>query len=569
MLNAIIVTLPKPGKEPNTPPNFRPISLLNIDLKVYAKIIASRLLNLLPLLIHPDQTGFAKGRQTSDATRRLTNIIHLARVYKRPSLLLALDAEKAFDRIHWQYLTQVLSRFGFSGTILSAILALYSKPSAQVLTSGKLSKPFNITNGTRQGCPLSPLIFNLLMEPLAIYIRTHPDITGFPISNSIHKISLFADDIIMILTNVETSLASVHEALDMFNKISYYKVNENKSYIMGIGIDASLRVKLSERFPYTWENEGIKYLGITLTASTNNLVAANYTTYLGSLNKKLLDIGKTELSWTGRLAAFKMIILPQLLYLFRTLPIPVRNSFFSKAQSLINRFLWQGKKASCAFKKITKARDAGGIGHVILKDYHTAAILSQAKFWLSRGQPHRWVELEEAQILGKNLADILLTCITRPYPYSHMSPTMVATLTAWRSFLVSDFSSQITKSIPITTSSLPINIPNLYISHWISKGILTLADLMEGSTIKSFTTLQSEYGLADNDHYRYLQIAHFFHKSPTTSIKVPWRVYLYLTNPNTNIKGISLFYNILNNKQVFKKSNNILAWEHDFRYVVH
>lgn len=181
-------------------------------MKLYAKLIATRLIDILPIFIHPDQTGFTKGRQTSDATRRLTNIIHLAGLLKGPSLLLALDAEKAFDRIHWQYLT--LTGFGFSGPIISAILALYSKPSAQVYTSGVLSKPFNISNGTRQGCPLSPLIFNLLMEPLATYIRTHPDIKEFPAQNS-----TLADDIIMALTEVETSLALVYSAIEMFNRV--------------------------------------------------------------------------------------------------------------------------------------------------------------------------------------------------------------------------------------------------------------------------------------------------------------------------------------------------------------
>lgn len=220
MLNAKIVTLPKPGKDPSSPPNFRPISLLNIDLKVYAKLIAACLLDILPLFIHLDETGFTKGRQTSDATRRLTNIIHLANLHKRPSLLLALEAEKAFDHIHWQYMAQVPKRFGFSSPTLSAILALYFKPSAQVLTSGALSKPFGISNGTRQGCPLSPFIFNLLIEPLAIYIRSHPGIRGFPVHNSTHAISLFADDIIMILTDAESSLASAHLALDLFNKLS-------------------------------------------------------------------------------------------------------------------------------------------------------------------------------------------------------------------------------------------------------------------------------------------------------------------------------------------------------------
>lgn len=132
MLETLIVTLPKPGKEPNSPSNFRPISLLNIDLILYAKLIASHLVNILPTLIHPDQTGFTKNRQTSDTTRRLVNIIHMAEVQQRPSLLLTLDAEKAFDRIHWQYLPKVLESFGFNNNIISAIMALYSKPSARV-----------------------------------------------------------------------------------------------------------------------------------------------------------------------------------------------------------------------------------------------------------------------------------------------------------------------------------------------------------------------------------------------------------------------------------------------------
>lgn len=132
MLEALIVTLPKPGKTPDIPQNFRPISLLNNDLKIYAKMIALRLVYVLPILIDPVQSGFTKGRQSSDAKRRLINIIHIARKSQTPSLLLALDAEKAFDRVHWLYLTQVLEQFGFTGHLLSAILALYTSPSARV-----------------------------------------------------------------------------------------------------------------------------------------------------------------------------------------------------------------------------------------------------------------------------------------------------------------------------------------------------------------------------------------------------------------------------------------------------
>lgn len=93
--------------------------------------------------------------------RRLVNVIHIAGKHKTPSLFLALDAEKAFDRIHWQFLSQVLGKYAFRGPTYSAIMVLYTHPSAQVFTSGALSTPSTITNGTRQGCPLSPLIFFL------------------------------------------------------------------------------------------------------------------------------------------------------------------------------------------------------------------------------------------------------------------------------------------------------------------------------------------------------------------------------------------------------------------------
>lgn len=235
MLSALVITLPKPGKEPNTPQNFRPISLLNLDLKLYAKHLANRLVNILPLLIHNDQTGFTKGRQTSDATRRLINIIHHSNSTGMPSLLLSLDAEMAFDRVNWTYLSMVFHKFGFERCILQAILALYTN-TTQIYTSNLLSTPFQITNGMRQGCPLSPLVFNLVMEPLAEHIRSNAKISGITIGKRVHKISLFVDDMILILTNPSLSLQEVQKTLHWFGEVSYYKVNSTKSHILDLSL---------------------------------------------------------------------------------------------------------------------------------------------------------------------------------------------------------------------------------------------------------------------------------------------------------------------------------------------
>lgn len=124
---------------------------------------------------------------------------------------------------------------------------------------------------------------------------------------------------------------------------------------------------LSKKFPYTWKEKGISYLGITLTSNISELFKENYTPLLMSLHTKLEKLAKFGLSWSGRLAAFKMQILPQLIYIFRTLPIP--NSFLSSAQSTINKFLWVGKKARCAFSRIIKHRKVGGMDHTHIKDY--------------------------------------------------------------------------------------------------------------------------------------------------------------------------------------------------------
>lgn len=160
-------------------------------------------------------------KKTSDATRRILNVLECFLCWKNMNALSAsIDAEKALDRVHWLYMSVVMESFGFRGPILSTILALYSNPSTQVNASGLLSKPFGLSNGTWQGCPLSPMIFNLMIEPLAKAIRSNPLITGFKFQDSTHKIKRFTDDIIILLTNPDCSLPQAFWILTEFSYIS-------------------------------------------------------------------------------------------------------------------------------------------------------------------------------------------------------------------------------------------------------------------------------------------------------------------------------------------------------------
>lgn len=217
-----------------------------------------------------------------------------------------------------------------------------------------VSRPFPITNGTRQGCPLSLLKFNLVMETLAEHVRSHLSLSGLIIGNTFHKISLFADDVILIFTNPASSLAEVHKTLNWFSEVSYYNVNMTKSFILDLKLDARTKNLLQQQHPYTWAEKDISYLGVQLTSYTKNLYATNFKPLLHKIQTESQQIMKHELSWSGRLAACKMSCLPQILYLFQTLPIPILTSFFRSLQKIFNKYIWNSKRHRCTNSKLIK-----------------------------------------------------------------------------------------------------------------------------------------------------------------------------------------------------------------------
>lgn len=192
-----------------------------------------------------------KGQQAADGTWRMFNLLRLVELKNTPTVLLTLDVKKAFDRVHWEYLQATLSKIGFQGFALAAISTLSSTPSAKEFTSNVFSDEFSMSNGTRQGCPLSPLIFTLVMEPLAEAIRAFSEVTGITVAHDQHKIGLFADDVVLTLTNPESSLRAVQQIITDFSKVSFYKLNIAKSTILPINIQKSALAYLKSQFPYT------------------------------------------------------------------------------------------------------------------------------------------------------------------------------------------------------------------------------------------------------------------------------------------------------------------------------
>lgn len=188
--------------------SYRPISLLNLDFKILSKILALRLEKILPTIINNDQTGFITGRNSCNNVRRLLNIIQLCQQNNLKGMVVSLDAEKAFDRIEWDFLFFTLKEFDLGKDFIEWVKLLYHNPVGAVITNGKCSPYFALGRGTRQGCPLSPLLFAIAIEPLAEAIRTHPSIHGISINHRQHKISLYADDVLLFITQPEICYVS-------------------------------------------------------------------------------------------------------------------------------------------------------------------------------------------------------------------------------------------------------------------------------------------------------------------------------------------------------------------------
>ena len=119
-------------------------------------------------------------------------------------MIISIDEEKAFDKIQHPFMIKTLQKAGIEGTYLSIIKVIYDKPPANITLNGKKLKVFPLKSGTRQGCPLSPLLFSIVLDVLATAIREEKEIKGIQIGKEV-KLSLFADDMILYIENLKIS----------------------------------------------------------------------------------------------------------------------------------------------------------------------------------------------------------------------------------------------------------------------------------------------------------------------------------------------------------------------------
>ena len=143
--------------------------------------------------------------------------------------MISIDAEKAFNKIQHPFMIKTLNRMGIEGKYLNIIKAIYDKPTANIILNREKLKAFPLRSGTRQGCPLFPLLFNVVLEVPETAIRENKETQGIQIGKEEVKLSLFADDMILYIKNPKDSTPKILELISEYSKVAGYKINTQKS----------------------------------------------------------------------------------------------------------------------------------------------------------------------------------------------------------------------------------------------------------------------------------------------------------------------------------------------------
>jgi hypothetical protein len=283
-LNYGMISLIPKIKEANNIRQYRPICLLNVDYKWFSKVFTLRLTPWADKLISRNQTTFIPGRYIIEGVVILHEILHELRVKKLQGIILKLDSEKAYDKVRWNFMMEVLRKKNFPGKWVDWMKQIIEGGKVGININGEAGGFFHTHKGLRQGDPLSPLLFNLVSDALSTMLdnaRTAGEIKGLMahlIEGGITHLQ-YADDIIIFLNLDEQSIIHTKFLLYCFENMSGLKINYQKSEVYVLGCSEGETAKVAQMFNCNVGQLPMKYLGVMvhnrhMTASELNYVAA-------------------------------------------------------------------------------------------------------------------------------------------------------------------------------------------------------------------------------------------------------------------------------------------------------
>ena len=338
---AIITLLPKKGDLLDIA-NWRPVSLLNTDYKIYAKVVTNRLKHFIDQVVHRDQSYSVPGRSIFDNINLMRDSLLFCNSNNLPLALLNLYQKKAFDNVDHKYLFNTLKAMGFDQRFISYVQVMYFNTQSLIKVGGSLTSPFSFEKGIRQGCPLSGLRYPIAIEPLLHTLRIKLNDIGLKSpcgsGNSI-VVSAYADDITIFLTN-DSGFDIVRDVYSLYSQASAARLNYAKSQGLWVGPWIS---RSDQPLDFKWNNEGLVFLGIHL-GNSNHFIQKNWQTCRQKLDKCLSRWKRLsfKMSLKGRVLIANQIVASKLFHTLATLSPP--EHVIGEFKGKLIDFIWNNGK---------------------------------------------------------------------------------------------------------------------------------------------------------------------------------------------------------------------------------
>ena len=568
--NGIITLLPKKDKDPLLVKNYRPITLLTTDYKILAKCIANRLKRCLDYLIHVDQSGFLQGRNIGHNIRFILDIIEYAEAYDIPGSIILLDIEKAFDSVSHDFLFKILEKFNFGHKFIDSIKTLYSARQSYVINNGFLSNRIFMNRGIFQGCPISPYLFLLVIEIMALSVRQNDLIRGISLVGEETKISLFADDSVCFIDGSNISFSQLFETLSNFGQYSGCKLNFSKTEAIWIGAK-----KGCLDFPFTsqgvsWQKSEFNCLGVKFSLNVHRMFDLNFNSKLNRIEQTLNCWRMRNLSLIGKVCVVKTLVLPQLIFLFSVLCIRIPRSFFQKLNTIFFRFIWNGGKDRVQRQIVCNNYAEGGLKMIDPLSFANAQKLVWVKHLLDVNfiAPWKSIELSFLQKFNAEISFLWNSFAPENILNSLGSTQLAESLRAWyiyREVATVEFYGHKFSDLSacqclwynrlIRSKSKSC----LFYESWFDNNILTMSDLFNPPLTghKLFEELVLDFGIPLSDRRKF----NFLIKN----IPEKW-----IRNFDKDIFGVheTIVQKLLSTKKVPKNAYDILIGSHvpDKRY---
>ncbi|CAG2242715.1 unnamed protein product [Mytilus edulis] len=345
--------------------NYRPISLLQVDYKILARIMANRFKVVLPKIVSNDQTCCIIGRDISNNIANVRDIIELIEKDELEGYIMKLDQEKAFDRVSHKYLLYVLRKYGFGDRFVKWIEIFYNGINSAVKCNGFLTNYFHIKNGIRQGCPISALLYVLAAEPLHCRIVKNDKIKGIKVPNCDKEGLIYqhADDTTLSLCNKE-SIPEVFKEFDLYSKATGAKINRQKSEIICLGT-GTLSVVEKDHIGLKVCEDYFQLLGVFIGKNRKMCDEMNWKNKIVQI-KSLLNLWLLRrLTIHGRVSVINSLMLSRFWYALFVTALP--EWAYIEIKRLCLNFIWKNGCHLVKYNCIIDDKSRGGLNVADIK----------------------------------------------------------------------------------------------------------------------------------------------------------------------------------------------------------